>query len=199
MPARTFAPPSTFPSGRPGTLPILVTRRLTMRPPLEVDAEAIAALLNNPAVSRMLGPVPHPYTLDDAFEFVRRPRDAAKMNYTVHRAALVGLMGASRRDDDGLWHYGYWFGEPYWGRGYASEALPAYLAHLFERTGAERLSSYVFADNPASLVVQRKVGAVVTGEATRPSRARGHEVPGFEMELTREAFERHHPAVRAAA
>ena len=73
---------------------------------------------------------------------------------------------------------------------YASEALPVYLAHLFERTGTERLESYVFADNPASLAVQRKFGAEVAGECARPSLARGHDVPGFDTVLTRDAFER---------
>lgn len=176
---------------------ILVTRRLTLRPPLEVDAESIAAHLANPAVSHMLGPVPHPYTLDDALDFVRRPRTEAKMNYTVHRSTLVGMMGASQ--SDGSWHYGYWFGQPHWGQGYASEALPAYLTHLFERTGAGRLGSYVFADNPASLAVQRKVGVEVVGERTRRSLARGCEVDGVETVLTREAFERRFPVSDLAA
>ena len=176
---------------------VIVTRRLTLRPPLEVDAEPIADLLANPNVSRRLGPVPHPYTLEDALDFVRRRPSRDRLNYIVHRAVLIGMMGASERE--GAWHFGYWLGEPHWGLGYASEALPAFLRVLFERTGAGRLESYVFADNPASLAVQRKVGCEEVGRSRRPSLARGCDVDGIDTVLTREAFERRCGELRRAA
>ena len=40
---------------------ILVTKRLTLRPPLEVDIDDIALFIGNRNVSRMLARVPYPY------------------------------------------------------------------------------------------------------------------------------------------
>ena len=51
---------------------ILVTRRLTLRPPLDVDADAIATALQNKDVTRMLTNVPNPYGLDDAVNWIKR-------------------------------------------------------------------------------------------------------------------------------
>ena len=171
---------------------ILVTRRLTLRPLLEVDADGLAEGLSDLNVSRNLGPVPHPYTLDDALEHVRRPRRDGEMRYTVHRASLIGAVAASRQDD-GNWHYGYWLGRAHWGQGYGTEAVPAFLTHLFAVADIDRLVSYVFADNPASLAIQKRLGAEVVGETARTSRARGCKVPGFDTVLTRAAFEKRFP------
>ena len=51
---------------------ILVTRRLTLRPPLEVDAEAITSALQNKDVTRMLANVPNPYGHNHAISYIKK-------------------------------------------------------------------------------------------------------------------------------
>jgi ribosomal-protein-alanine N-acetyltransferase len=53
---------------------------------------------------------------------------------------------------------GYWIGEPYWGRGYATEAVRL-VSHLaFRHVGAETLCASVFVGNLASRIVLERNG-----------------------------------------
>ena len=59
---------------------------------------------------------------------------------------------------------GYWFGQPFWGRGYASEVVPAYARWGFDEfPDVRRLESGAFSENPASLRVLMKSGFVLEG------------------------------------
>ena len=63
------------PRARTGAPRAIVTPRLRLRPPQAADAEAIAALLDDHDVVRMLSRVPWPYTLSDAEDFIRNRGD----------------------------------------------------------------------------------------------------------------------------
>lgn len=54
--------------------PVLVTERLVLRPPHVEDVDAISYLANNARVSGMLARMPHPYTRENAVDFVERVR-----------------------------------------------------------------------------------------------------------------------------
>ena len=51
---------------------------------------------------------------------------------------------------------GYWLGEPFWGRGIASEALVAVTRHAVEKHGLTRVFAVPFASNHASCRVLEK-------------------------------------------
>ena len=53
---------------------------------------------------------------------------------------------------------GYWLGEPYWGRGIATEALRAVTEYAFTTFDLCRLQAGVFEWNPASMRVLEKAG-----------------------------------------
>jgi RimJ/RimL family protein N-acetyltransferase len=80
---------------------------------------------------------------------------------------LVGACGVSRIGDpsEATWELGYWFGVPYWGLGYASEAAQAVMAWARDQLGALVFGAGHFVDNPASGAVLRKLGFVPTGPA----------------------------------
>src|SRR5690606_30816290 len=83
---------------------------------------------------------------------------------------LIGMIGAHKSGEDSF-EVGYWYGRPYWGQGFASEALAAFL---FEAQRLGRLEAGHFADNPASGRVLEKNGFAYTGETARKfSLARG--------------------------
>lgn len=61
--------------------------------------------------------------------------------------------------------FGYWLGEPYWGRGIATAAARAVAPHAMQRFGLCRLEASAFAWNPASMRVLEKCGFVREGVA----------------------------------
>jgi membrane protein DedA with SNARE-associated domain len=72
---------------------------------------------------------------------------------------------------------GYWIGRPFWGRGFATEALEGALVWAGKRWKRRALLAGHFADNPASGRVLEKAGFLYTGETRkRFSRARGTPV-----------------------
>jgi len=176
---------------------ILVTKRLTLRPPLEVDAQSIAKGLSNFNVSRMLAPVPHPYTLEDAQDFIaKKIDDPEPCLFTIHRNALIGSMGVHDRETGPT--LGYWLAQPYWGNGYAAEAARAVLAYAFRYYDAEQILSYSFEENEASLRVMDKLGFERTGTGSAHCTARGEDLPHIKTALTRGTFERRYGPLEQA-
>ena len=170
---------------------VLVTRRLTLRPPALLDADDVALWLSNWNVARMLGPVPFPYHRKDAEDWIAGL--AGKLEglvYTIHRERLIGVVsieggGAEPR-------LGYWLAEPWHGKGFMTEAAAALLA--------EAIVSSVFVDNPRSLRTQEKLGFTVTGVGETWSRPRGATVSTLTTRLSAADFSRKIPTpARSAA
>lgn len=53
---------------------------------------------------------------------------------------------------------GYWLGEPFWGRGIATEAVKAVTGYAFSEFDLYRIEAGVFGWNPASMRVLEKAG-----------------------------------------
>ena len=60
---------------------------------------------------------------------------------------------------------GYWLGEPFWGRGIATEVLRAMTDYAFKHFAICRLEAGVFDWNPASARVLEKAGYTLEGRA----------------------------------
>ena len=60
--------------------------------------------------------------------------------------------------EDGLWEVGYHVAEKYTGRGYATEALTAFLPVITEAAGISEVYGICLAENKASIAVMRKCG-----------------------------------------
>src|SRR5262249_37435179 len=116
---------------------VLVTRRLTLRPPALLDAEDIALWLSNWKVARMLARVPFPYQRKDAEEWIASlaEKPAAHLVYTIHRERLIGVVSIEGGGDEPV--LGYWLAEPWHGKGFMTEAAAALLAHAFGTRGIE--------------------------------------------------------------
>ena len=72
--------------------------------------------------------------------------------------ALIGSLGIRFRGHPDTGDIGYWIGEPYWGRGYASEAVRLAARLAFERLDAHALCAWVFEGNVTSRAVLEKNG-----------------------------------------
>ncbi len=67
----------------------------------------------------------------------RERQDGTGYSFAVTRAmdgALIGLCAADR-GQNGAWEFGYWYGRPYWGQGYATEAAGPVMRFAFEDKG----------------------------------------------------------------
>ena len=53
---------------------------------------------------------------------------------------------------------GYWIGEPYWGNGYAAEAIKQLVEIAFNQEPIQRVYANIFEYNMASMRVLEKVG-----------------------------------------
>ena len=173
------------------------TERLLLRPLRVDDAEALFAVFANWEVIRWLSLPPWPYALGDAVEFIEScaGHDLTKTTFAITLGnALIGgvdvrVRPASDSQSRPGPHLGYWLGQPYWGRGYMSEAARGFVAHVFAAGAGDIVYSGAFADNVASLRVQEKLGFVRVGETTMYSRPLGGAYPHINTKLTRSAFE----------
>jgi ribosomal-protein-alanine N-acetyltransferase len=110
---------------------------------------------------------PHPYTESDAeswFASLREMTEPTHWAIEVDNRAIGGIgvdLGEGVYAKSG--HFGYWLGEPYWGRGIMTAAVRATSAYAMSRFGLTRLESPVFEWNPRSMRVLEKCGFVREG------------------------------------
>lgn len=140
----------------------------TLRPLRVGDEASIARNADNPRVSRnLLARFPSPYTLADAEAWVARCV-AADVTHALGITVddeVIGMVGLEPEND--VFHrsmeIGYWLGEPYWGRGIATQAAGAMTEYAFATFDINRLWAGVFGWNPASARVLEKCGYVLEG------------------------------------
>ena len=177
---------------------ILVTPRLTLRPPLEVDTDRVLAILGDRRVAWNLSRVPHPFTREDARDWIRRAGDRDNpVQFTIHRHTMIGAARVRiAKDGPSL---GYWLATECQGRGYAVEAAVAVLAHAFRLHGFTTVHAGAAVDNAPSHGVLKRLGFKETHRETCPIASRGQTVVRVRFQLTRERFEQLHGARAMAA
>ncbi|MAW88886.1 MAG: GNAT family N-acetyltransferase [Phyllobacteriaceae bacterium] len=156
--------------------PVLVTDRLVLRKPHETDAPDLARLANNPRVALMLTRMPHPYGETDAQRFLdQTARRSDGCIYAVTLAANGRFIGCAGLEpaEGGALEIGYWFGQPYWGKGYATETAHALVDAAFRGTAVDRLEAACRVTNSASRRVLHKCGFQFTGHGMKSSLAAG--------------------------
>ncbi len=168
----------------------IVTERLILRPVGAQDRARLVALANNWRVAKNLSTMPFPYTEVAADEWISKQPSLWAGGKTVTLAVtldglLIGGIGIGVRDSS-EWELGYWLGESYWNRGYASEAAIAVRNYAFEVLQLDRIVAGHYADNHASGRILAKLGLRYTCEVQRFSMARGAKVLCLEMAMTRE-------------
>ena len=112
------------------------TDRLILRAPNAGDLGAITQLCGDYAIARMTSRMPHPYAEADAHRFVglvARQDLARERTFAIELPGegLIGCLGFHKARGGPL-EFGYWIGQPYWGRGFATEAAAGALLALYE-------------------------------------------------------------------
>ena len=149
--------------------PTLRTPRLILRPFVLSDAAAVQHLAGDPAVASNTLTIPHPYEDGVAEAWIASHGPAFERGENVvfaiteRSGPLVGAMNLRLESQHCRAELGYWIGVPYWGRGYATEALNAVIEYGFSVLRLNRLEARHLSRNPASGRVMEKAGMTREG------------------------------------
>lgn len=176
-------PSETF---REGSIPVLETTRLTLRAPRLEDAKMVAALANDRRIAENTARIPHPYREADAEGFITGANKSGGEGVfliTLRDETIVGACGLTNQEQTA--ELGYWLGVPYWGKGYATEAMHAVIDYAFGDLGYDALQAGARVTNPASRRVLEKCGFQWTGVGLYRIRAINSSAPIDRFRLER--------------
>lgn len=143
---------------------VLETPRLVLRPMTAADLDFVAGMLANPQVMRHY---PKCYNRDEAADWIARQ----ERRYARHGHGLwlvlerqsrcpVGQVGLliQRIAHEDCKEVAYLIDEPYWRRGYATEAAAAACGYAFRALRQPRVYALIRAENVPSHGVARRLG-----------------------------------------
>ena len=148
--------------------PVLVTPRLRLRPLRRTDCDDIYAYARDPLVAEHLLWDAHT-SLDDTHTYLglaeSRFQSGSAIEWGVeYQGHVVGTVGFfDRRDDHLRAELGYALARPVWGRGLATEAAAAVVAHGFGALRFERIVATTRVENTSSQRVLEKLGFLREG------------------------------------
>lgn len=134
------------------------------------DRHALAEILSNPKIlDNLRDGIPYPYTDDDAAAYITAML-AADQNKTFAFAItlgdqVIGSITAFRGENihARTAELGYYIGEPFWGKGYAADAVRQICQYIFSHTDILRIYAEPFAENLRSCRVLEKSGFQLEG------------------------------------
>ncbi|MFZ4632711.1 MAG: GNAT family N-acetyltransferase [Saprospiraceae bacterium] len=137
--------------------------RFQLRPFLSTDVDSVVRYANNPKVANNLtDQFPHPYNENHAVAFIEKataPELNTILAITIDQEAVGGIglhpqTDIYRKNAE----LGYWLGEPFWGQGIMSSAVPEMLAFGFANLDIVRIYARPFGSNLASQRILEKAG-----------------------------------------
>ena len=168
-------------------LPVLRTARLTLDTLSDADWPVVQAEWGIGEVARMTATVKSGWNEEEARTWIADRADPSPdgFGYAVRRATDRRLMGSVGMGGTPK-NLGYLFGRAFWGQGYASEAVAAFLDFAYARfPELDEIEAGVFDDNPASARVLEKMGFARAGVGDCTSLARLEPADNSLYRLTR--------------
>jgi len=141
------------------------TERLLLRRPHIDDLDVMFEIMSNPSAMRFWSTLPHAdrdVTRPWLDKKIARNADGGEDYFIELDGRVIGEVGAGRLPD-----FGFMIHPDFWGRGFATEASTAFIAHAFRNTAATELLADVDPRNVASLRVLNRLGFIETGRAER--------------------------------
>lgn len=150
---------------------VLTRGAITLRPLRDTDAPHITVAGNDPETQKWL-PLPTPYTLDDAKQFITEIAPAtlkagAGIVFAIeHENEFVGCIDVKRAERlNGNCEIGYWTMPEHRGRGFMSQALAVLSKWVLLEQGFARVEVKVAVENRSSQRVAEKAGFMREGVA----------------------------------
>ena len=139
----------------------MINQYYTLRQWQSGDEKSLSESANNYKIWQNLKDIfPHPYTLTDAYEWVKMASNTTT-NFAIEvKGKAVGGIGILLKDDiyKKNVEIGYWLGEEYWGQGIISSAITEIVDYTFKNFDVFRIYAGVFEYNLASMRVLEKAG-----------------------------------------
>ncbi len=169
--------------------PTFVTNRLILRPLVLEDAGPLEKYFNNWNIIKHLNDrVPWPYPEGAAYDFYKNDalprveRGEAFFWTITQNSTPIGLIELRREalnHTDG--HRGFWLGEPFWNRGYMTEAVTAVNDFAFFELHFDKMVLENHVDNIASHRVKEKTGSILLQTVQKQNRGETIEVEIWEL------------------
>lgn len=136
---------------------------IVLRPWQKQDAQDLASVANNKNIwNNVRDALPSPYTVMDALQWIAHVNDQNPVvNFAiVYNGKIAGSIGCVPKEDVArkTIEIGYFVGEPYWGKGIATEAVKLLVDFIGTRMDVIRIYAQVFAGNQSSMKVLQKNG-----------------------------------------
>ncbi len=140
-----------------------MSQNVSLRQWTESDVDSLTKYANNKKIfDNMRDMFPYPYTLTDAENFIKRVSgdNPTKVFAIDVDGEAIGSVGVFPKEDISRIsaEVGYWVGEPFWGRGYATIALKSIIDYGFKNFDINRIYAIPFPSNSASQKVIQKSG-----------------------------------------
>jgi RimJ/RimL family protein N-acetyltransferase len=156
----------------------LETHRLIFRPFTLDDAEAMFRMDSNPIVHKYLWNTPAKDISEiiTVIEYLNKQYEENKIGryatFLKENGQFIGWTGIKYINDHvengntNFYDYGYRLDEPFWNKGYATEATKFWLDYGFNQMNIEKMNAYTHAQNGASNHILSKCGMVFMEEYT---------------------------------
>lgn len=177
--------------------PLLESERLRLRKPGVRDLDRILEYADNPKIDEMTLSFPYPYREKDAISWLHKANKGFEKGTDYIFAicgresdAFIGGVGLHLNKEYNRAELGFWLAEPYWGRGYMTEALRQVLHFGFHNLELHKIYAVHFTNNPASGRVMAKNGMVREAQLKEHIRKDGRYRDLVQYRLTKTEYER---------
>ncbi len=177
--------------------PKIETERLFLGKLKAADIPAIVKHASNKNISDFTLNLPFPYNEKDAIYWINLAnqgfKDGTNIIFGIKRKSdnqFIGGIGLTIARRFNRAEIGYWIAEPFWRKGYATEATKSIIKYGFGHLDLNKFTSSYLAKNPASGKVMEKSGMTKEGELKEHIRKASEYHDLIVFGLTKEQFEK---------
>lgn len=153
----------------------LRTPRLKLRELRDADSSALNRIAGQDRVARMLPDITVPWPETAVRRWLEGAKYRGRLGFCAaicRRGRLIGTVGIARPSGSPAAICTCFIDPAHWGRGFACEALAAFLSDTMDRFGVAEVWADHFVDNPAGGAVLQRAGFVPTHAGAGISAAR---------------------------
>ncbi|GAB3176867.1 GNAT family N-acetyltransferase [Telluribacter humicola] len=151
--------------------PTIETERLMLTELRADDIPSIVKYAANERITAYTLNIPSPYTEKDAIYWINQAnqgfRSGTHLYFGVRekpQTEFIGGIGLTIESRFRRAEIGYWLAEPFWNKGYTTEATQSLIHFGFDTLGLNKVTSCHLDQNPASGRVMVKCGMTKEGE-----------------------------------
>lgn len=176
--------------------PQLFTERLSLEKIRVQDIPKIVEYAGNEKIAKNTRNLPHPYEEKHAVFWINKANEGFenKTQFTFgirlkSTEDFIGGIGLILNQAFNRAELGYWIAEPFWNKGYATEAVAAILEFGFDELNLNKILATHLVENPASGKVMINNGMIKEGELIEHIRKDGVYKSVVQYRLTKKEFE----------